>query len=192
MLALGTGVDVESGREDHVRHVVGDVPQLLVLLDRARERDEEEEDPGDTDLGKHFQVDGADTGVEGDAHEMVIHPVSAQSEGFASPVEESASQFDEEGAGEGCDQGDGHELSKVFHDPWESVDASLVEDETGDQAHIPRGESVAFVGEDLVVQRGDGEAVLLDTREKGGKGELDDGETEVGFEGEFGWVRALV
>ena len=45
MFALATGIDIETGGEDHMCHVTRDTSAILVLLDRTRQRDEEKQDP---------------------------------------------------------------------------------------------------------------------------------------------------
>ena len=45
------------------------------------ERDEEEHDPGDTQLEKELHVEFADARVEIDAHEEVVHEVAAAAVG---------------------------------------------------------------------------------------------------------------
>ena len=67
-----------------------------------------------------------------------------------------------------------------------------MEDDAENDRDIPRREGVALVWEGFVIERRDRKTVLHDTRESRGEKELDDGETEVGFDGEFSRVCSLV
>ena len=191
LLALGASIDVKTCSEDHVRHVVRDPSDILVLLDRTGKGDEEEQHPRDTDLGEHLEVDRSNSRVERDTHKVIVDPDTAKTEGLSAPPEQSSSNLDKEGAGERGDQGDGHELSKVLDDPGETVDAGLVEHKAEHERDVPRGEGVALVRQGLVVERRDRETSLVDTGEDGGEEELDDGETEVGFDGKLGRIGPL-
>ena len=192
LLPLGAGVDVETSSEEHVEHAVGDGAHLFVLLDDTREGDEEEEDPWNADLGEHLEVDDAEAGVERDAHEVVVDPVSAQAHGLASPVEDPSANLDDGGACEGGDDSHGHDGAVVLNDPWKAVDTRLVQDKREDETRIPRCQRVTLVRQGLVVERRNGQAFLGNTGEVSSEGELDDEKTEVGLPCECSGIRALL
>lgn len=90
VLALGAGVHVETSRKKHVEHAVRDVAEVLVLLYCTGEGEKKEQNPGDTNFSKHLEVDGAETGVEGDAHEVVVDCYSRETNRLASVVHGAA------------------------------------------------------------------------------------------------------
>jgi hypothetical protein len=70
-------VILESARE-LLQHYMA-APQGLAhaLLERVRNGDEEQHDPGDAELEEKLHVEFADAGVEVNAHEEVVNEVAA-------------------------------------------------------------------------------------------------------------------
>ena len=113
-----------------MKHVVCRIAQFFILLDSARDRDQKEQNPGNANFCKHFEIDRAESGVEGDAHKVVVDDIPTQSNGLASPMCCSTENVNEDGTCERGDYSDSHELPKVFNDPWQSKNSSLVQTES--------------------------------------------------------------
>lgn len=73
----------------------------------------------------------------------------------------------------------GHVLAKVFDDGRQAVEATEVETRADDEGGVEGGEGVAFVGEGLVAQRGNGETFLGETGHDERKHELEDHQATV-------------
>ena len=58
-------------------HVTSHSTKLLILLDRAGERDEEEQHPRYSDFGEHLEIDATQSRIERNTHEMVVNDIAA-------------------------------------------------------------------------------------------------------------------
>lgn len=191
LLCLGTSIDVQPCGKQKVDHVVSDPAGLLVLLDSRRQGEQEKQHPRNSNLGKHLEVDYTKSRVKRNTHKVVIKYVAAHSKGATSVFEDPGKQVDDDGHAVGCDDRNGHDMTKVFNNPRQAVDAGLVEHTSENKGRIPRIKGVTLVGKSLVVEGGDRETILIHTRHDGRKNELDGSETPVGDKGEFGGVGAL-
>lgn len=191
VLALGTSVHVQASREEHVEHAVGDVAKVLVLLDSAGERQKEQEHPGDADLGEHLEVDRAETRVESDTHEVVVHGNTGKTERLSTVVHGTAQDVNGSGHGERRRNGNGHKAAKVLNNPLQAVDASRVEDKGGDQGEVPRREGIALVWKRLIVERGNRETVQVHAGHDPGEEELHGSQAEIRLPCKRSGVRSI-
>lgn len=195
-LSLGAGVDVEASGQDHEGHVLqelilkftkyiestyrSNVAIGLVLLASTRDGQEEDNDPWDTDLSPHLEVDGAKTGVQASTHEVVVEEVAGHADCSAS---HDGVKVGEKGDTKAVNHGDGHEMAVVVDDLGEAEDVEVVQRGGGDESHVEAGQGVAVVHEGLVVERGDGETFLLVSGENPSNEELEEKVARVDFPG---------
>lgn len=191
LLCLGTSIDVQPGGKQKVNHVVSDPASLLVLLNGRRQGEQEEQHPRNSNLGKHLEVNYTKSRVKGDTHKVVIKYVAAHSKGATAVFEDPGKHVDDDGHAVGCDDRNSHDMTKVFNNPRQAVDAGLVEHTSENKGSIPRVKGITLVGKSLVVEGGDRETILIYTRHDSRENELDGSETPVRGKSEFGGVSAL-
>ena len=85
-----------------------------------------------------------------------------------------------------CDHGDGHVFAKVFDDSSETVEAGGVENGTGDEGDVERGERVTLVHQGLVSERRNRQTFLHITGHEDSQQELEDHQATVASKGTLG------
>jgi len=159
-LTLATSVDIESSCQNHECHVWGHVAVCFVLLASPRNGEEEDDDPGDANLGPHFQVDVPQARVEHGTHEIVVEKVSRHANGV---VGHDGEEVGDERDTEAINHGHAHEMTIVVDDLSEPKNMVVVQSGSGDDGRVQANESVAVVHECLVAEGRDGETFLLVT-----------------------------
>jgi len=155
-----------------------DISVVLVLLEATRNRESKEHEPRDANLAEHLEVDGADAGVEGGAHEEVIDNISGHAVGG---LGEDGVEIGEERNPPAEDHSDRHDGPVVVDECGKAEDVVVVEDESGDDVEVHAEIRVAVVHEGLVAQRGDGKTFLLVSGNDEGDEELEEKVATVDF-----------
>lgn len=134
-----------------------DISVDLVLLASSRDGNQVEQNPRDTDLCPHLQIDIPDSGVEGGTHKDIIRKIPAHPHRLPS---QDSPEVRRKANHEPINHTRRHQPTKVIDDLREAEEVGGVEDVGGDHGEVEGSEGVAFVLEGFVVEAGNGEAFL--------------------------------
>lgn len=135
----------------------GDGTILFILFARARDGQEEHDNPGDTDFRPHFQVNGTDSRVQSCAHEDIVYEVARHAHLFTAG---DGPKVSPEGDSEAPDHGNRHNVAVIIDDFREAEYVVVVKDRGGEEGAVDRVECITVVHEGLVSQRRHGQAFL--------------------------------
>ncbi len=152
------------------------VSVLLILLTCARDRDKEHQDPRDSDLEPHLQVNRTNTRVQAGTHEDVVNEVARHANLVSSRDSE---EVHPERHAEADDHRDSHEMTEVVDDGLETDDSGVLQNSSDRPGDIDAADSVAFVHEGFVPEGRDGETFLHVTGDDTSECELESHESEV-------------
>lgn len=80
LLTLAAGVGIQEVSHEQEGHLSGDVAVLFVLTSAASESDKEQDEPRQTDLEEHLEIEPAKhTGVQLSTHEEIVDVVASHS-----------------------------------------------------------------------------------------------------------------
>jgi len=189
LLALTAGIGVEPVRQQEEADLGSDVTIQLVLLNRGGDRDQEQEEPRQTDFEEHLEVDEAeDSRVQFGTHEEVVYEVSSH------PVLRATSDstvVGDEADGDSGENSDAHVGTEIVDQVRNGKQARNVEDAGCDHGDPESEDGIAEVIQTDIVTVGDRIALGPDTGKGDVKHDLIDEEKPVRGKGSEGRTRAL-
>lgn len=119
------------------------------MLAGARYRKEEDDDPGNANLGPHFQIDRAKAGVQAGTHEIIVEEISRHAHGSAS---ENGIEIGDERNTEAENHRNSHEMAIIVDNLGEAEYMVVMEGGSSDEGCVKADQRVTVVHERLVVE----------------------------------------
>ena len=157
-----------------------DISILFVLMAPTRNGQEEDNDPRDSDLCPHLEVNRANARVQASTHKDIVNEIA----GHANLVTScDGEEVHSKGDCKPVYHRNGHDMTIVGDDFCEPEDVKIVEQSSSDHRDVDGPESIAVVRQRLVSKRRDWESFLLVTWHNPSEKELIDDETGVNLPG---------
>ena len=132
------------------------------MLTSTGDSEVENNNPGDTNLGPHFQVNRAKAGVECSTHKEVINDIARHAD---RSLCDDCMKVGKDRNAKPINHSDSHEVSIVVDNSGKVEDTSPMKDKRDDDCGVPTLKSIAVVHQGFVTEGWDWKTLLLKSRQ---------------------------